>query len=93
MGVYFGIAIAVGMFFQFPLSLLIILAIIIPLSLFRRWYVAKRWGQRTGSFFGGLGGGSIFGERTLNYYCINCGTKHNARACPKCGSNMKRIGD
>jgi DNA-directed RNA polymerase subunit RPC12/RpoP len=28
----------------------------------------------------------------LNYYCMNCGLKHNRAACPKCGSKMKRVG-
>jgi Zn finger protein HypA/HybF involved in hydrogenase expression len=34
----------------------------------------------------------MFGFKPVNYYCMNCGTKHNDRECPKCGSKMKRIG-
>jgi ribosomal protein L37AE/L43A len=43
---------------------------------------------------GAAGGmfGSMFGDNTLNYYCMNCGTKHKETACPKCGSKMKRVG-
>jgi hypothetical protein len=93
MSIYFGIAIAASMFFEFPVSLLVVLAIIIPLSLFRRGYFMGRMGQQAESFFGRFGGGSLFREHVLNYYCINCGTKHNTRSCPRCGSNMKRIGD
>ena len=37
------------------------------------------------SMFGGRGGYN-------SYYCMNCGTKHNQAACPKCGSKMKRVG-
>ena len=41
---------------------------------------------------------SIFGEsgyrssNSLNYYCMNCGRRHNQFACPECGSKMKRVG-
>jgi rubrerythrin len=35
---------------------------------------------------------SMFGDSSLNYYCMSCGTKHKEAACPKCGSKMKRVG-
>lgn len=95
-GIYFGIAIVVGIFLDFPISLIVIIAIIIPLSLYRRRQIMKRMGgqQGTGSFFGGIrggGGGGMFGSKGgLSYYCISCGTKHNQAECPKCGSRMKR---
>jgi hypothetical protein len=92
-GIYFGIAIIVGIFLDFPLSLIAIIAIIIPLSLFRRRRIMKRMGQQqgSGSFFGGMGGGGMFGSRGgLSYYCISCGTKHNQAECPRCGSRMKK---
>lgn len=38
------------------------------------------------------GTSSMFGNSSLNYYCMSCGTKHNQAACPKCGSKMKRVG-
>ena len=46
-----------------------------------------------GSFsrFGGSGNQSS-SNNSLNYYCMNCGTRHNQSACPKCGSKMKRVG-
>jgi hypothetical protein len=94
MGIYFGIAILVSRFIAFPYSLVIIIAIIIPLSLFRRKYIMKKMGQQsTGSFFGGFrgGGGGMSGtKRGMNYYCISCGAKHNQADCPRCGSKMKR---
>jgi DNA-directed RNA polymerase subunit RPC12/RpoP len=31
-------------------------------------------------------------NKSLNYYCMACGTIHNEIACPKCGSKMKRVG-
>ncbi|MFL6359237.1 MAG: hypothetical protein ACJ71M_05980 [Nitrososphaeraceae archaeon] len=42
------------------------------------------------SMFGSMS--SMFGENSLNYYCMSCGTKHKKAACPKCGSKMKRVG-
>lgn len=46
-----------------------------------------------GSFsrFGGSGGQNS-SNNSLNYYCMNCGTRHNQSACPKCGSKMKGVG-
>jgi transcription initiation factor IIE alpha subunit len=32
---------------------------------------------------------AMFGN-SISYSCINCGTRHNEIACPKCGSKMKR---
>ena len=32
---------------------------------------------------------TMFGNSS-SYSCINCGTRHNEIACPKCGSKMKR---
>jgi len=93
MGIYFSIAIVVTIFFDFPISLVIIIALIIPLSLFRRRQILKKMGQGgTGSFFGGFGGGMIGSKRGINYHCISCGTKHNEAQCPRCGSRMKKAG-
>jgi len=46
----------------------------------------RRMGAGAGMF------GSMFGDNSLNYYCMNCGTKRKEVACPKCGSKMKRVG-
>ena len=37
--------------------------------------------------------GSVFGAsgRSINYYCMSCGTKHDQSSCPICGSKMKRV--
>jgi hypothetical protein len=93
MGVYFSIAIVVTLFFDFPISLVIIIAAIIPLSLLRRRLMMKRLGQGgTGTFFGSFGSGMLGARGRMNYYCISCGTKHNDAQCPKCGSRMKKAG-
>jgi len=88
-GIYFGIAVTVTIFVDFPYSLLIILAIIIPLGFYRRRRYFRRIGMRgEGSFFGT--GGRLFGSRGVDYYCVNCGTKHNQTQCPNCGSKLKK---
>ena len=90
MGIYFGIAAAITFLLPlpFPYSFLVLLAIIAPLSLYRRRRYMKKMGSGEGSFFGGSSNGS----RGISYYCINCGTKHSQTACPNCGSKMKKAG-
>ena len=45
-----------------------------------------------GGMFGSMSSSSMFGDNSLKYYCMSCGTKHRQAACPKCGSKMKRVG-
>ena len=71
------------------ISLIAMIAVFIGMNYFIRQRQMRKMGMRGGSFFGG---GSMFGQRTIDYYCISCGTKHNERAYPNCGSNMKRVG-
>jgi hypothetical protein len=87
--IYFGIALAATMLLEFPWSLLVVLGAIIPLALYRRRRYLKMMGQG-GSFFGSSGG-SMFGSG-VNYYCMNCGAKHNQASCPNCGSKLKKAG-
>jgi len=84
--IYFGIAVAATMLLDFPLSFLVVLAAVVPLALYRRRRFLKMMGQGA-SFFGG--GTSSPG---VNYYCINCGTKHSQASCPNCGSRLKKAG-
>jgi rubrerythrin len=49
----------------------------------------KKMGGGEGSFFRP---GGMFGPKGIDYYCINCGTKHRQTACPNCGSKMKKAG-
>jgi hypothetical protein len=88
-GIYFGIAVAVTLLLDFPISLLVILAIILPLSLYRRRMYFKKMGGGEGSFFRP---GGMFSPKGIDYYCISCGTKHHQAACPNCGSKMKKAG-
>ena len=54
----------------------------------------RKMGMRMG---GGMSGpmsssSSMFGDNSLKYYCMSCGTQHKQAACHRCGSKMKRVG-
>jgi hypothetical protein len=92
---WFGISIAISLIISillpFPLSLVTIIGVFILLSFYMRKRMMRRMGVGgAGGMFGS--GSSMFGENSLKYYCMSCGTKHNQAACPKCGSKMKRVG-
>ena len=91
---WFAISIAIGitisLLLPFPISLVTIIGVFILLN----FYMRNRMMRRMGIGRGGAGGmfGSMFGDNSLNYYCMSCGTKHRETACPRCGSKMKRVG-
>jgi hypothetical protein len=90
-GISIGISITISMLVPFPIPLVAILGVFILLN----FYMRKRMMSRIGR--GGVGGmfgsvSSMFGDSSLKYYCMSCGTKHRETACPKCGSKMKRVG-
>jgi cobalamin synthase len=87
-GIYFGIALVVSFFIPFPYSFIVLIAIVMSLALYRRRRFSRQMDGASGSFFGG----GLFGQKAVNYYCINCGTKHNQIACPNCGSKLKKAG-
>jgi len=88
-GISLAMSFAISWFVPFPLSLVVIIGMFMGMNYFIRKRQMRRLGMASRSLFGT----SIFGgERVVNYYCINCGMKHNARSCPRCGSNATRIG-
>jgi hypothetical protein len=90
-GISIGISLTISMLVPFPFSLVAMIGIFILLSFYMRKRMMSRMGGRGGvGMFGSMS--SMFGENSLNYYCMSCGTKHREAACPKCGSKMKRIG-
>jgi hypothetical protein len=80
MAIYIAIALAISFIVPFPFSFIAILGTI----LFVSYYVRRRQFGRIGlsgssSKFGGIGNqGSS--NSSLNYYCMNCGRKHNRAA-------------
>jgi hypothetical protein len=90
-GIYFGIAFIVSRLLPFPYSLIVIVFAIIGLGLFRRRRQFRKAGQTSpssSSYFG-----NMFGSHSgINYYCMNCGTKHSQTSCPNCGSKLKKAG-
>ena len=86
-GISIGISLTISMLVPFPVSLVAIIGIFILLNFYMRKRMMRKMG---GGMFGSMS--SIFGENSLKYYCMSCGTKHREAACPKCGSKMKRIG-
>lgn len=93
-GIYFGLSIAISIGaaqvgLPWPASLVILIIVIFGIAFWRRRSMMSRMGQGGGSFFGG---GNPFGSKGIDYYCMNCGTKHNKVACPNCGSKLKKAG-
>ena len=74
----------ISIILPFPISLVVIIAVFVLLSVYMRKIMMKRMG---GGIFG-----SGLGSDKLKYYCMNCGTQHSQLACPKYGPKMKRVG-
>jgi hypothetical protein len=85
-GIYLVIALAISFIVPFPYSFPVIVGVVLILGIFVRRKMFNKMSRSGAGMFGGLGSSSV------RYYCMNCGTKHNEIACPKCGSKMKRIG-
>ena len=94
MGISIGISLAISVILPFPISLLAIIGIFILLNYYMRKRMMRRMGMGGGGtgIFGSMSPSSIFGDSSLKYYCMSCGTNHKEAACPKCGSKMKRVG-
>jgi hypothetical protein len=93
--VWFAISIAISLTISilvpFPISLVTIIGVFILLNFYMRKRTMSR--MRGGGGVGMFGSmSSMFGDNSLKYYCMSCGTKHREAACPKCGSKMKRVG-
>jgi uncharacterized membrane protein YesL len=94
-GISIGISLAISMLVPFPISLVTIIGVSILLNFYMRKRMMSRMGVGGGGvgMFGSMSSmSSMFGDSSLKYYCMSCGTKHRETACPKCGSKMKRVG-
>jgi hypothetical protein len=91
-GISIAISITISILVPFPISLVTIIGVFILLNFYMRKRMMSRMGVRRGGagMFGSMS--SMFGDNSLKYYCMSCGTKHKEAACPKCGSKMKRVG-
>lgn len=92
LGISFGISITISMLLPFPISLVVIIGVFILLNFYMRNRMMKRMGMGGVGIFGSMSPSSMFGDNSLKYYCMSCGTQHKQAACPKCGSKMKRVG-
>lgn len=85
-GVSLAISLALSFILPFPISLVAMIGVF----LFMTYILRKRQMRRMELARSGI---SAFGtSETVNYYCMNCGTKHNQSSCPHCGSRMKKAG-
>ena len=82
-----AISIAISLLLPFPISLVTIIGVFILLNFYMRKRTMRRMGAGGSGMFG-----SMFGDNSLNYYCMSCGTKHKKAAGPKCGSKMEKVG-
>ena len=84
MAIYLAIGLAISFIVPFPFSLIAIIGTL----LFVSYYVRRRQFGRIGlsGSFSMFGGNQSSSNSSLNYYCMNCGTRHNQSANPKCGS-------
>ena len=93
LGIYLFISIAISFVFSFPMSLVVFLVVFLLIQFARAYVRNKKTGEmKFRYFFSPSSFSSMFGFRSVKYYCMNCGTPHNLRECPKCGSRMKMVG-
>ena len=76
-GISLGIIFAILFYTPFPLSIPLAITAFVLLNFHFRKKVIKRMNTMSGT-------------SSSSYSCINCGTRHNEIAFPKCGSKMKR---
>ena len=82
-----AISLALAFLLPFPFDIIAIIAVFLSVNYFIRQRQMRKMGLSAWSFFGSSPGGKNQG---VNYYCINCGTKHNQASCPNCGSKLKK---
>jgi hypothetical protein len=88
LGIYFGISIGLSLFIPFPMSFIAFVGVFVLIQFVRRYL--RSGSNQFGGFFDQPS--SNFGFKPIKYYCMICGQQHNLRACPKCGSKMKKLG-
>src|SRR3954454_21018721 len=84
-----GISLALAFLLPFPLDIIAIIAVFLSINYYIRQRQMRKMGMNAWSFFGSSPG---YGKQGINYYCLNCGTKHIMAAFPNCGSKLKKAG-
>ena len=90
LGISLGLSFAISILLPFPLSLVVIIVVFIMLNFYMRKRMMRRMGG--GRMFGTMASNSMYGDNSVKYYCMSCGTQHRQTGCPNCGSKMKRVG-
>ena len=88
-GISMAISLALAFLLPFPFDIIAIIAVFLGINYFIRQRQMRKMGLNAWSFFGSSAGPK---NQSVNYYCINCGTRHNQAACPNCGSKLKKAG-
>lgn len=86
-----GIGLVIIWISPFPIGFLSSLAIMFLTMM----YIRRRLLRKLGVIGSGSGSPFSFGKLGFsgsNFECMGCGHKHKQRACPKCGSKMRRLG-
>jgi hypothetical protein len=90
----FAISLAISFLVPFPYSLGLMMAVFLGIS-----YAIRAWAMRKIRRSAGHFNESIYDYilgfsqgKALKFYCMNCGSKHDKRECPKCGSKARRVG-
>jgi len=83
-----AISLALAFLLPFPFDIIAIIAVFLSINYFIRQRQMRKMGLNAWSFFGSSTGPPK--NQGVNYYCINCGTRHNQASCPNCGSKLKK---
>ena len=90
----FAVSLIISLVIPFPYSFGLMMIVFLGIS-----YAVRAWAmmkiRHSGSYFNESVSDYILGFKhgnALNFYCMNCGFKHNKRECPNCGGKARKIG-
>jgi hypothetical protein len=107
LAVFMAVGFAIIWLFIFPTDLILLIVLFILMSVYNRRRMLEGPGLLETKDVKGVKGffksllqpptsSSMFGGRSSNsqvkYFCMSCGNEHKEIPCPKCGSEMKRVG-
>lgn len=93
----FAASLAISLVVPFTYSFGVMMIVFLGISYaVRTWAMMKIRHSGSSSYFDTSVSDYIVGRfnrgKALNFYCMNCGFKHDKRECPNCGSKARRIG-